>query len=208
MGHTDEQRAAEWRELRAVHAAGLPATTVARAEALLSRYPNTGPAWRVLGAALIELASYERAAAAINRALDLAPPDCLFIPLCEMGNLHQTAGDHAAAENWYRQAIDAAPDDVGPRIYLAHVLAASGKLAEAESVLRVAICCREGCVDEAYYNLAGVLRSQGRLAEAREAAGAALARDPAYDGAARLLRDVQWAEEFAAKAEPAVTAGD
>ena len=112
-----------WNRLRAAHRADMPALTVARARELTARHPECGPAWKLLGSALISLARYAEAEEAIRRATALCPVDRLWIPLAEMGHLHKARGDYEAAASWYRRAIDAAPDEAGGRIYLGGVLA-------------------------------------------------------------------------------------
>lgn len=182
-----------WSRLRASHRADLPALTVARAEELTGRYPECGPAWRLLGSALVAMARYPEATAALHRSLALCPSDMLWIPLSEMGHLHKASGGYETAACWYRRAIDAAPDQAGARIYLGGVLAVSGKLKEAEAVLRAATRCSRGCRDEAYLNLGLVLRSLDRLEEAAECLSRALEVDPRYKPAKHALRDVRQA---------------
>mgnify|MGYP001072069015 CR=1 FL=1 len=182
-----------WKRLRASHRAELPALTVTRAEELIARHPDCGPAWRLLGSALTAMARYSEAASALHRAMALCPGDLLWIPLAEMGHMHKAGGGYEAAACWYRRAIDAAPDQAGARIYLGGVLALGGKLKEAEAVLRAAVRCPQGCRDEALLNLALVLRSLDRLDEAAECLAEALAIDPGYKPAKHALRDVRQA---------------
>lgn len=190
---TDTWIQARWGRLRTAHRADLPALTVARAEELTDRHPECGPAWRLLGSALITMGRYPEAAAAIHRALALCPADMLWIPLCEMGHLHKANGGYEAAACWYRRAIDAAPDQAGARIYLGGVLAKGGKLKEAEAVLRAATRCTEGCRDEAYLNLGLVLRALDRLEEAEACLEMALELDAKYRQAKHAMRDVRQA---------------
>lgn len=182
-----------WNRLRASHRAELPALTVARAEELTARHPDCGPAWRLLGSALIAMARYPEAAAAIHRALALCPAETLWIPMSEMGHMHKASGSYDDAIRWYRRAIDAAPDQAGARIYLGGALALAGRLEEAERALRAAVRCPEGCRDEALLNLGLVLRSLDRLGEAAECLAEALELDPRYKPAKHALRDVRQA---------------
>jgi tetratricopeptide (TPR) repeat protein len=182
-----------WNRLCAAHRAGLPALAVARARQLLDRHPDCGPAWKLLGSALIELARHEEAKAAIRRAMGLCPAEKLWIPLAEMGHLSKATGDLGAAAIWYRRAIDAAPEEAGAWIYLGGVLAQAGRLEEAEAALLAATRCEHGCRDEAYLNLGLVLRALGRLGEAALCFEAALRIDPKYRAAKLALRDVRQA---------------
>ncbi len=182
-----------WNRLRAAHRSGLPALTIARARQLLDRHPDCGPAWKLLGSALIELARYDEAKAAIRRALGLCPAEKLWIPLAEMGHLSKATGDLGGAAIWYRRAIDAAPEEAGAWIYLGGVLAQAGRLDEAEAALLAATRCEYGCRDEAYLNLGLVLRALDRHGEAALCFESALRIDPKYPAAKLALRDVRQA---------------
>ena len=183
-----------WNRLRAAHRADLPALTVARARELVARHPECGPAWRLLGSALVELARYDEAEEALRRATALCPTDRLWIPMADMGHLFRARGDFEAAASWYRRAVDAAPDQAGARIYLGGVLALAGKLVEAEAAHRAATACEHGCRDEAFLNLGLVLRARGRYEEAAASFESALQIDPTYRPAKLALRDVRRAQ--------------
>ena len=187
---------ARWNRLRAAHKADLPALTAARAHDFLKEFPEGGPAWKILGSALTDLARYPEAELAIKKALSLCPPEKLWIPLAEMGHLHKARGDYNSAAAWYRQAIEAVPREASGHIYLGGVLAKSGRLTEAEAAHRAATKCIEGCRDEAFLNLGLVLRAQERYEEAAECFERALELDPKYAAAKRGLRDVRRAMQF------------
>ncbi len=165
--------------------------TVARAREFLCEYPDCGPAWKVLGEALLELARHSEAEQALKQAIALCPPDKLWIPLSQMGHLQRAKGDYQAAAAWYRRAIDNMPDEASGHIYLGGILARSGRLKEAEMAHRAAIRCTQGCRDEAYLNLGLVLRAQERHEEAATCFEQALQLDPKYAGARKALRDVR-----------------
>jgi tetratricopeptide (TPR) repeat protein len=190
---------ARWNRLRAAHKADLPALTAARARDFLKEFPEGGPAWKILGSALIDLARYPEAELAIKKALSLCPPEKLWIPLAEMGHLCKSRGDYNSAAAWYRQAIEAVPREASGHIYLGGVLAKSGRLNEAEAAHRAATGCIEGCRDEAFLNLGLVLRAQERYEEAAACFERALELDPKYDAAKKALRDVRRAVRFLLK---------
>ena len=182
---------ARWSRLRAAHKADLPALTVARAREFLREYPDCGPAWKILGEALVDLARHSEAEHALKQAIAKCPPDKLWIPLAEMGHLHRARGEYKAAVAWYRRAIDKMPDEASGHIYIGGVLAKSGRLKEAETAHRAAIRCTQGCRDEAYLNLGLVLRAQERYHEAATCFEQALKLDPKYVAARKALRDVR-----------------
>lgn len=173
------------------HDAGLLALTVVRARAFLDVFPTYGPAWHRLGQALGDLARYEEAQQAILKAIEFCPTERLCLPYAAMGSLFQESGDHDRAAEWYRRAIDAAPDDCVGHVHLGGLLARRGRLVEAEEVHRAGTRCTGGCVDEAFLNLGLILRAQGRFAEAAECFEEALRRDPDYRDAKWALRDVK-----------------
>jgi tetratricopeptide (TPR) repeat protein len=201
----NEVMRARWNRIRAAHKADMPALTVARAREFVRDYPDCGPAWKILGSALLDLARHDEARAALKRALAVCPPEKLWIPLSEMGHLHRARGEFKAAAAWYRQAIDAAPQEASPHIHLGGVLARVGHLKGAEAAHRAAIQCTLGCHDEAYLNLGLVLRAQGRCEEAAICFEQALALDPKHVTARRALRDVRSAIRYGqiARSSPA-----
>jgi len=182
---------ARWDRLRAAYKADLPALTVARAREFVAEHPGCGPAWKMLGTALVELARHREGEEALRRAIALCPADKLWIPLAEMGHMYKSRGDFRAAAAWYRKAIDAKPDEASGHIYLGGVLAKEGRLHEAEASHRAATLCKEGCRDEALLNLGLVLRALERHDEAADCFEAALRLDPKYQAAKKALRDVQ-----------------
>ncbi|APW60954.1 tetratricopeptide repeat protein [Paludisphaera borealis] len=182
---------ARWDRLRAAYKADLPALTVARAREFVAENPECGPAWKMLGSALVELAQHREGEEALRRAIALCPPDKLWIPLAEMGHMYKSRGDFRAAAAWYRKAIDAVPDEASAHIYLGGVLAKAGRLHEAEAAHRAATLCKEGCRDEAFLNLGLVLRALERHDEAADCFEAALRLDPKYQAAKKALRDVR-----------------
>ncbi len=189
--NSNERVQARWNHVRAAYKSDQPALTVARAREFLSEYPDCGPAWKILGSALIDLACHADAERALKHALSLCPPDKLWIPLSELGHLHKVRGEYRSAVAWYRQAIEAVPDEASGHIYLGGVLAKAGRLHEAEAAHRAATRCTRGCRDEAYLNLGLVLRAQGRLEAAAQCFEQALELDPKYTAAKRALRDVK-----------------
>jgi len=189
--HGKPSRVALFKQLQKTSNADLPALTILRARRLLAYHPNHGPTWLVLGIALVELARYEEAEAALRKAVKLCPPDRASIPLGHMGHLFREQGAFDRAAEWYRKASEAAPTDSTGYIYLGGALAKAGRLREAEEVHRAAIECVEGCIDEAFLNLGLVLRAQERFTEAAECFREAIHLDPAYHAAKKALRDVE-----------------
>ncbi len=167
------------------------ALTIRFGRRYLQDYPDHGPAWLLVGIALVGLARYEEAEQAFAKALEFCPAEMRQLPLDELGHLFREAGDYEQAAKWYQKAIEADPGDATHHIYLGAVRAKQGRFLEAEEEHRAAIECSEGCIDEAYLNLGFVLRALDRLAEAAECFRNAISLDPEYRLARRALRDVE-----------------
>jgi Flp pilus assembly protein TadD len=105
--------------------------------------------------------------------------------------LAEDQADIAAAEEWYRRAVQARPTDATSYIYLGAMLAKNGRLDEAEVCHRQATGCLEGCIDEAYLNLGYVLRAQGRYLDALECFREASSRDPLDTDVHEALEDME-----------------
>jgi len=191
-----------WSRLRAAYKAGLPALAVTRAREFLRDHPECGPAWKILGSALIDMGRHAEAEGALKRAIALCPLDKVWIPLAEMGHLHKARGEFWGAASWYGQAIKSVPDEASGHIGLGGILARFGRLQEAEEAHRAATCCTRGRRDEAYLNLALVLRAQQRYEEAAACLEQALKLDPKYAAAKKALRDVRETIRFLQKTSP------
>src|SRR3954469_874585 len=159
-------------------------------KALVRDSPESAAGWRRLGRTLSELSRFDEAIDALQRAQSLAEPGRLVFVYCDTGELFRHRGDDAAAEAWFRKAIDHDADDAHGYIYLGGLLARRGRLSEAEGVYRQAIQCRKGCVDEAWHNLGLVLRALERYDEAIQCFERATSIDPQYKAARMAKRDV------------------
>ncbi len=166
------------------------ALTVLRARRYLVDFPTHGSAWVVLGTALMEMARYDEAQAALEYAIAHYPPQKLWIPHTRMGHLFKFAGKYESAALWYRKVIDGFPNDATGHICLGGILAKQGLLQEAAEVHRSGTRCTEGCIDEAFLNLGYVLRAQEKFEEAGECFREAIRRDPKYREAKEALRDI------------------
>ncbi len=170
---------------------GHPALVIELAKRYLDQFPETP--WILLqyGSALQDVARYDEARAAYDRALAVMPTDEHARVFRQLGSWAQAQGQVPEAEEWYGRAIQALPDDATGYIYLGAMLAKAGRLQEAEAIHRRATGCTEGCIDEAYLNLGFVLRAQERYLEALEAFREAAARDPLDADVQLALEDME-----------------
>jgi TolB-like protein/Flp pilus assembly protein TadD len=144
-------------------------------------YANLSSAWRLLAAGWLGGAeaneAYAKARNAAQTALSLAP---------DLSAAHEAIGfvlltpdlDFAGAEAELRKAEKLAPADAGPKIALAVLLAAQGRLAEAENVGRQALALDPLGVTR-YLYLARILIGGGRYDEAEALLRKAVALQPA-----------------------------
>jgi len=147
--------------------------------------------WLQLGELLKDLARYEEAEQALGKALDCYESKRQWPVLAEFGHLFRASGDYRQAAEWFQKAVEAAPQEASPRIFLGAVLAKTGRFAEAEEAHRAATQCTTGCIDEACLNLGFVLRARERFAEAAYWFRRALQITPDYPEAKHALRDVR-----------------
>jgi tetratricopeptide (TPR) repeat protein len=185
-----------YQRLRKLSDGPYTALTIRYGRRYLADYPDHGPAWMLVGVALVELARYEEAEQAFAKAIEFCPTEKRQVPLSQMGHLFLEAGDYDQAAEWYRKAVDADPGRATYHIFLGAVLAKQGRFHEAESEHRAAIACPEGCIDEAYLNLGFVLRARDRFEEAAECFREAIRLHSEYRLARRALRDVERCIKF------------
>ncbi|UCV04574.1 tetratricopeptide repeat protein [Dechloromonas denitrificans] len=133
----------------------------AESRQLLTRYPDVGFLWQVLGVALN--AQKKDGLAALQKAVGLLPYDAEAHN--NLGNALKDAGRLGEAEASYRQALVLKAGDPVTHYNLGVVLQEQGRWAEAEAAYRQAVLLRPDFA-QAYYNLGTVLEDQGRLAAA------------------------------------------
>ena len=159
----------------------------------LRKFPEHGPAWLRYGMALAAFARYAEAEKAIYRALQLCPKESRFAPYVQLGHLVEAKGDFKQAAIWYRKAISQNPQDATYHIFLASNAFKRGLLKQSEAIYRGALKCTEGCLEEAYFNLGGILLGKRKYTEAIECYREALKIDPKYRIAKERLDDAELA---------------
>lgn len=159
----------------------------------LRKFPKHGLAWLYYGMAQIDLARYAPAEKAIKRAISMCPQKALPIAYSRMGHLFQAKDDFKQASLWYRKAVNQKPHDATYHIFLADSAFKCGRLKQAETYFRRALKCSEGCLEEAYFNLGGILLGRRKYSEAVDCYEKALKIDPKYKIAKARLDDVKLA---------------
>ncbi len=141
---------------------------------------------------LYQITRYDEAVALLTHAVQRCKSKTgRYLLYTEMGGLERYRGNIAAAEPWYRKAIELHPDEATAYIYLGAAQARQGNYKEAEETHRKATQCSKGCLDEAHHNLGLVLRVQDRLQEAAVHFRKAIELDPNYKDARNALKDVE-----------------
>lgn len=178
-----------WSNEELLNSATGPVTTLAAARRLETLEPEWGAAYSNQALALAELNRLPEALKQVRRWHVLMGEHPAG-PRLQARVIH-TAGHYArAARLWLQLAADSS--DTEPWIYAGSCLAMLGRLEEAEECHRRATQCT-GCPDEGMYNLALVLRAQGRFAESLECARQTLEMDDYWDGPSvhNLITDLE-----------------
>lgn len=159
----------------------------------LSKFPKHGPAWLHYGMAQVQLARYAEAEKAIQQAIIFCPKKALPIAHGQMGHLLEAKGDFKQAAIWYHRASKHRPNDATFHIFLGSNAFKRGLLKQSEAHYRRALKCSEGCLDEAYFNLGGILLGKRNYSEAIKCYQEALKIDPKYKIAKERLDDAKLA---------------
>jgi tetratricopeptide (TPR) repeat protein len=179
---------------------------------LLSVYvkfePHRGAAWFYLGDALRTVGRLQEAEEALLKAADLASGSNRFGAYARIGMLITKRGSPSDAEKWFRVATSE-PSCPGWVWCLRGVnLLGSESYRLAKSCLETALISEDSVQEEVFLNLGLLERAQRRYEEARKHANDALAIDPNYVDAKRLLQSLVGIEEtieFAALAAEEAT---
>ena len=183
-------------ESRAAGDDGLTALASILTRELIGDYDDYGPGYAHYGMYLVELARYEEAKEAIEKAIQLCPDDKLHIPHYQMGYIYEFRGDFEEAAKWFKKAIELRPHDAEVHGILGSLLARQGKLKKAEQCYLTALECPEGDLDEVYLNCGFVLRAQDRFDEALGYFQAVFESDPECEAAELGVKDMQLVKAY------------
>ncbi len=180
---------AERNQLVALFNAGRHAELEARTRLLLERYPDSGFAWKVLGATL--QIQGKDSLLALQKSTELLPNDAEAH--YNLGNTFKELGRPNEAEASYRRALQINPDFAMAHSNLGITLHDMRRLGEAEASYRRALQINPN-FGAAHFGLGVTLQSMGRLDEAEASFRRALQIKPDYFEAYRafgvLLHDM------------------
>jgi tetratricopeptide (TPR) repeat protein len=186
-------RRQRFRELRVVVSKGLNASIAKLAQEYLTDFPRHGLVWIDYGNALANLGKYKEARTALLRAVKNVPAEHIDIPYYYLGRLYKNAGNHRRAVEWYKKASEVAPERGDYFIVLGVAYISLEKTSEAQACFARAIECKEGMIEEAYYNLGVILAGQRKYKNALTCFEKALQLDPKYKLAKQALVDMKTA---------------
>jgi tetratricopeptide (TPR) repeat protein len=139
---------------------GRPAEAEAQYRLALAEEPNFMVAWLCLSDLLTSQGKWD-AAEEVAREVEARPGGAITATLLR-ARAHMFRGDYAVARQLAEQAIAQAPNSIGPREVLSHVLVLEGRdWAAAERAVRDLLALQPGN-PTALHNLAVVQRAQGR----------------------------------------------
>jgi tetratricopeptide (TPR) repeat protein len=141
--------------------------------------------------ALVELGRTADAREAYKLALTILPLS-RHRRICDaLAALELSAECYSVAEEYSRRAIALDPDHASGYIYLGVCYASTDRIADAEAQFLRATVCREGAIDEAWFNLGRVQSTRGRKTDGAISFGRALAIDPKYEEARKALHTLK-----------------
>ncbi len=149
---------AEMSQLVALFNAGRHAELEGRTRLLVEQYPDSGFAWKVLGASL--KAQGKEALPALHKATELLPDDAAA--RYNLGTALEALGQLDGAVASYRRALEIKPDFAEAHCNLGAVLQALGQLDGAAASYRRALEIKPDLAD-AHNNLGSALEALGQL---------------------------------------------
>lgn len=154
-------------------------------------FPESGWGWLVAVPTLIDLGCYKDAKKALKRARRFSPAAAKPTLWYWRSVLHKEKGELKRAERWIRRAIEGEPENGSFLVTLGDLLARQGKRGAARKAHLAAIATGDGNLDEAYFNLALLLRAERDYPEALLQVSRALEIDPDYAEAYALQQDLE-----------------
>jgi len=145
------------------------------ARALVERCPESGFAWKALGAMLQPQGKKEEALEVKKRAVQLMPDDAEG--LCNLGRAHFELGQIPESIAVFRTTVAVKPDHAEAFNNLGLAFNANGQIHEAHACFERAIALQPNFA-EAYNNLSGIFNAHGRVDEAMDALQHALDAKP------------------------------
>ena len=167
------------------------ATTVKLADEYLAVQADSIKAMLDKGHALTKMARYDEALTVFETAIEKLGHQNVDAIYGEIGNLYRDRGDFPKASEYYQRQIEGDPDDATGCLFLGTLQFQQGDFNNAEMTLRAGLSRTEGCEEELRYALGSVLRSSGKLSDAKAEFEEVLRLVPNDSLAKNALKDLQ-----------------
>lgn len=157
-------------------------------------FPDDFAVWYFYAKCLSNSSKYKEAKywySKLIRLLKKSEHSFLTAPYCGLGELYKRNGNFRKVIEWYKKASEIEPEEASYLIFTGVLHYRLGEFNEAETILEQATKCKEGCIDEAFYNLGVVKASQKRYQEALSNFQKAVEIDPTYDLAQSGIKDIK-----------------
>ncbi|MDB6132514.1 MAG: photosystem assembly protein Ycf3 [Verrucomicrobiales bacterium] len=158
---------------------------------LLKRGQHGAGTWISFAESLMGVLSHGEAEEALNRAAACLDADMLPFWFSSRGRLLEGMGRYEEALEAWLEAHRWRPDHASFLKYAGLISLQLGRTDTAEELLRQAVRCGGGAIDEAYYSLGLVLITKRNYRQAAECFTIALDMDPNYRAARKRLQDLQ-----------------
>ena len=172
----------------------LNACVIELAESYLKDFPDSQGGWDMYSLALLRIDRFKDAQKALYKAIKLInetnKQKRLGWLYCRMGSLYVNSGKFHKAIDWFEKAHNANPNEATFLIYKGVRLLRLEKFDEAAETFQKATKCKEGCIDEAFYNLGVAHLIQRNYMKAKSCFEKALEIDPKFKVAKQQLKDI------------------
>lgn len=191
MVKTRKQR---YKELVSASDKNLNSCVIELAPSYLKEFPNSQGGWDIYSLALYRVDRFKDAKKALLKSIKLLDEiqhgEILSWLFCRLGHIYENSGNFCKATEWFEKAHLANPQEATFLIYKGVMLLRKEKFDEARETFQEATKCKEGCIDEAFYNLGVAHLIQRNYEEAQICFERALEIDPKYKEAKQQLKDV------------------
>lgn len=172
----------------------LNACVIELAESYLKDFPNSQGAWDMYSFALYRIDKFKDAKKACLKAIKLLDETNkqrrLSWLMLRIGHIFEDSGKFHKAIEWYDKAHNENSSEATFLIYYGRMFLRVEKFDKAAEAFQKATKCKEGCIDEAFYNLGVTCLIQRNYKKAKSCFEKALEIDPKYNEAKQQLKDI------------------
>lgn len=192
-------RKQKYREIEKAFSQQNQSAVIELSENHIKEFPDDFAVWYFYARCLSNSSRYKEAIfwySKLIRLLERSKPELLSSPYSGLGNLYKRKGNFRKAIDWYKKASEIEPDEASYLIFLGVLHYRLGEFDKAQVILEQATKCKNGCIDEAFYNLGIVLASKKRYKEALANFERAVEIDFEYKLARSNIKDIKKTLKF------------